>query len=163
MTTFRPGETFLDAGRGRISGRDLVRAQVVAGVITFGIKSRCRSRAARRVEHGRRSLRGTRRRRLRPRRCFRGDTAGGVRHFLRTRFAGYVATSRLNEGRHYLSDVIFGAALGIISGRTVTLSVAKERFALAPMFIPGGAGVQLTWLGQAHRFRWTMFFSQTVR
>ncbi len=35
-------------------------------------------------------------------------------------FSSYVATSRLHDNRHYLSDVIFGAAVGIISGRTVT-------------------------------------------
>ena len=35
-------------------------------------------------------------------------------------FSTYVATSRLHDNRHNLSDVIFGAAVGIISGRTVT-------------------------------------------
>lgn len=35
-------------------------------------------------------------------------------------FSSYVATSRLHDNRHNLSDVIFGAAVGIISGRTVT-------------------------------------------
>lgn len=35
-------------------------------------------------------------------------------------FSSYVATSRLHDNRHYLSDVIFGATVGIISGRTVT-------------------------------------------
>jgi hypothetical protein len=35
-------------------------------------------------------------------------------------FSSYVATSRLHDNRHYLSDVVFGATVGIISGRTVT-------------------------------------------
>ena len=34
--------------------------------------------------------------------------------------AAYVAASRLHENRHHLSDVIFGAAIGAVAGRTVT-------------------------------------------
>ena len=35
--------------------------------------------------------------------------------------AGYVAASRVQGKRHYLSDVMFGAALGVVAGRTVTM------------------------------------------
>ena len=35
--------------------------------------------------------------------------------------ATYVAASRVQGKRHYLSDVAFGAALGIVAGRTVTM------------------------------------------
>jgi len=35
--------------------------------------------------------------------------------------ASYVAASRIQMKRHYASDVAFGAALGIVAGRTVTL------------------------------------------
>jgi hypothetical protein len=55
--------------------------------------------------------------------------------------ATYVASSRLTENQHFLSDVIFGAGLGIVSGRAVTVGHGKERFALGPMVVPGGAGV----------------------
>ncbi|HEX7136396.1 MAG TPA: phosphatase PAP2 family protein, partial [Vicinamibacterales bacterium] len=34
-------------------------------------------------------------------------------------FSSYVAMSRLTENRHWLSDVAFGSAVGIIAGRTV--------------------------------------------
>src|SRR5262245_62653972 len=34
--------------------------------------------------------------------------------------ASYVAASRLHDNRHFLSDVVFGAAIGTIAGRTVT-------------------------------------------
>jgi hypothetical protein len=34
--------------------------------------------------------------------------------------ATYVAVSRMHENRHHLSDVVFGAALGIAAGRTTT-------------------------------------------
>lgn len=59
--------------------------------------------------------------------------------------ACYVATSRLNEGRHYLSDVVFGAALGIMSGHTVTLGYAQHRVTASPLLRAGGFGVQLAW------------------
>ena len=54
--------------------------------------------------------------------------------------AAYVATSRLHDNVHYLSDVVFGAAVGTLAGRTVTRHGAST-FAFAPMFVPGGAGV----------------------
>jgi membrane-associated phospholipid phosphatase len=61
--------------------------------------------------------------------------------------ASYIAASRLSNARHYLSDVLVGAAVGIIVGRTVTIGVGAERFAVSPMIVPGGGGVQFTWLG----------------
>ena len=62
--------------------------------------------------------------------------------------ATYVAASRIQVKRHYLSDVAFGAALGIIAGRTVTVGHGDTRFAIAPSAVPGGGGVNFTWLGQ---------------
>jgi membrane-associated phospholipid phosphatase len=61
-------------------------------------------------------------------------------------FASYVAASRVQSKRHFLSDVAFGAAIGIAAGRTVTLGRGDARFALSPAFVPGGAGVNLTLL-----------------
>ncbi len=60
--------------------------------------------------------------------------------------AGYVAASRLSENKHFLSDVVFGAAVGILAGRTVTFDAGGARFALSPMLTPGGAGVQVSLL-----------------
>ncbi len=62
--------------------------------------------------------------------------------------ASYVAASRIQEKRHYLSDVAFGAAVGIVVGRTVTVGRGGGKFAVSPMAAPGGAGVSFTWLGQ---------------
>jgi membrane-associated phospholipid phosphatase len=61
--------------------------------------------------------------------------------------ATYVAASRVQVKRHFLSDVAFGAALGIVAGRTVTVGTGDARFAVAPAAAPGGAGVNFTWLG----------------
>ena len=57
--------------------------------------------------------------------------------------ATYVAASRLHENRHYLSDVVFGAALGMAAGRSVTRH-GRHHFALVPLAVPGGMGVALT-------------------
>lgn len=51
--------------------------------------------------------------------------------------ASYVAASRLHDNRHYLSDVIFGAAVGSIAGRTVVHHEA-DYWAVTPVSVPGG-------------------------
>lgn len=61
--------------------------------------------------------------------------------------ASYVALSRVQMKRHYLSDVAFGAALGIAAGRTITLD-RQRRMQLAPMAADGGAGIQFVWTGK---------------
>ena len=61
--------------------------------------------------------------------------------------ATFVAASRVQTKRHYLSDVTMGAAIGIIAGRSVTVGRGDARFAVAPSALPGGAGVNFTWVG----------------
>lgn len=59
--------------------------------------------------------------------------------------ATYVAGSRLQENRHFASDVIFGATLGILAARAVTVEVGGARFGLSPVSSPhGGVGMGLT-------------------
>lgn len=62
--------------------------------------------------------------------------------------AAYVAASRVQAQRHYLSDVAFGAAIGIVAGRTVTIGHGNARFSVSPAAAPGGAGVNFTWVGK---------------
>ena len=57
--------------------------------------------------------------------------------------AAYVAGSRLSENAHFLSDVLFGAGIGIVSGRTVTAGRAQP-FEIAPAVGPGVLGVSVT-------------------
>ena len=57
--------------------------------------------------------------------------------------AGYVATSRLADNRHFLSDVVFGSALGIASGWTVVGRHGKSNYALMPAPTRGGMMVSL--------------------
>ncbi len=61
--------------------------------------------------------------------------------------ATYVAASRVQEKRHFLSDVAFGAALGIVAGRTVTIGRGDARFAVQPTAVPGGGGVSFNGVG----------------
>jgi membrane-associated phospholipid phosphatase len=58
--------------------------------------------------------------------------------------ASYVAASRLHDQRHYLSDVLFGGALGIASGWTVVGRHGRSSYALAPVPVPGGFMVSIT-------------------
>jgi hypothetical protein len=56
--------------------------------------------------------------------------------------ASYVASSRLHDNRHYLSDVVFGAAVGSIAGRTV-VHHASDYWVFTPATVPGGGVVIL--------------------
>jgi membrane-associated phospholipid phosphatase len=58
--------------------------------------------------------------------------------------ASYVATSRIRDNRHYLSDVVFGAAIGMVAGRTVTIGRGDTRFALTPIAASSGGGIGFT-------------------
>lgn len=133
--------------RPRVSaiGAELVRAQVMNSVLTLGIK----------VSVGRRRPDGTR---------FSlpsGHTSStfATAAVLQRRFgwkaalpayglAALVAGSRLQENKHFLSDVIFGAGIGIVSGRAVTVGSGTATFAAAPFAVAGGAGVGFTWVGR---------------
>lgn len=55
--------------------------------------------------------------------------------------ASYVAMSRLHDNRHYASDVAFGAALGVVVGRSITFH--GRNFYASPMLLPDGGGIQL--------------------
>ena len=57
-------------------------------------------------------------------------------------FATYVATSRLHDHVHNLSDVAFGAALGAVAGRTVTRHGASN-FAFVPEATRGGMALMI--------------------
>jgi len=57
-------------------------------------------------------------------------------------FASYIAASRLHDNVHYVSDVVFGAAVGTIAGRTVTRHGREFPIAIAP--VPGGAAIVYT-------------------
>jgi membrane-associated phospholipid phosphatase len=62
-------------------------------------------------------------------------------------FSSYVAISRLPANRHWFSDAVFGSAVGIIAGRTVTRHGREFPIALGP--VPGG-GVAIMFVRRSH-------------
>jgi membrane-associated phospholipid phosphatase len=52
--------------------------------------------------------------------------------------ASYVAASRLVDDRHFLSDVVFGAALGTAVGWTVVGRHGRPKYVLQPVPVRGG-------------------------
>ena len=144
FATYGFGKLFSNPGVQEL-GRDLVRAQIVTQTLTQALKVAVR--------------------RERPdgsnQKSFPSGHASGSfatatvlqRHYgwkvgiPAYAVAGYIASSRLSEARHYLSDVVFGAAVGTLVGRTVTVDLGKNRFAVSPLLVLRGAGLQFTWLG----------------
>ena len=126
-------------------GSDLVRAQIVTQMMTAGIKLSVRRGRPDGTMYsfpsGHASTTFATATVLQ--RHF-GWKAGAPAYALAT----YVAASRVQVKRHYLSDVTLGAAIGIIGGRSVTVGRGDARFALAPAAVPGGAAVQFNWLGK---------------
>jgi membrane-associated phospholipid phosphatase len=57
---------------------------------------------------------------------------------------GYIALARMAWNRHHATDVIVGAGFGIASARTVTMTLAKSKFAVGVQPERGGASVNFT-------------------
>ena len=58
--------------------------------------------------------------------------------------AGLVGASRLSENRHHLSDVVFGAAVGIAAGLSVGIAGGDSPIGVQPQFVRGGMGLSFT-------------------
>lgn len=54
---------------------------------------------------------------------------------------GYVSASRMVDHEHFASDVIFGAALGMVSGRAASFGHGPHRVAVSPSVQPGGIAI----------------------
>jgi hypothetical protein len=57
--------------------------------------------------------------------------------------ASFVGWTRVWDGEHWLSDVVFGAALGLASGHTVSLGHRAMNWNVVPMRTSGGGAVLL--------------------
>jgi membrane-associated phospholipid phosphatase len=119
---------------------DLLRAQIIAGVLTQGLKyavgrERPNHTGDPAFPSGHAALTFA--------------TATVIERHLGWKMAGlgyavaaYVSTSRLHDNVHYASDVVFGAAVGTISGRTVTQH-GRNDWTLVPVRTPGGLALML--------------------
>lgn len=119
-------------------GMDLLRAQIVTSILTTGVKyATQRERPDGSNNHSFPSGHAS----------ITFATATVIERHLGWRMsvlgygvASYVAASRLHDNRHYLSDVVFGAAVGAIGGRTVTQH-GRNEWGMAPVPVPGGVAV----------------------
>ena len=123
-------------------GFDLLRAQIVASTLTYGLKLAVRrdrpTGECCSFPSGHASVTFATASVLERHFGYRGAWPTWV-------IAGYVATSRLTDNRHFASDVLFGAALGVASGWTVVGRHGRDQFALVPVPMRRGAGFALTW------------------
>ena len=57
---------------------------------------------------------------------------------------GYIALARMAWNRHHATDVVMGAGFGIAAARTVTMSLANNRFSVGVQPQTGGASLNFT-------------------
>ena len=119
-------------------GADLIDAQIVNGVLTQGIKAAVDRRrptgGAHSFPSGHTSATFA--------------TAQVIEEHYGWKIAapfyalgGYVTVSRLVDNEHWTSDVIFGAALGIASGRAASLGRGSHRLQISPTILSHGFGM----------------------
>jgi membrane-associated phospholipid phosphatase len=116
-------------------GGDLVESQLVAGATTFALKHSIR-RARPDGE---------------PRAFPSGHAAGSFaaatviqRHYgLKGAIPAFgaavlISGARLQANSHYPTDIIIGAAVGVLSGRAATFELGRRRLSLSPAVVAGG-------------------------
>jgi len=149
-TPFELGAAFATYGAGRafkqdwlaLVGADLVRSQLMAETLAIGVKQAARrdrpSGSGFSFPSGHTTA------------SFAAATV--LQHHFGWKvgipayaLASYVGASRIQNERHYLSDVTFGAALGIIAGRTTTLG-RQRAFTVSPVVGRDTTGVQVRWI-----------------
>lgn len=128
-------------------GADLIRAQLLTGVLTHSLKLIARRhRPAGDFESSTKTY------------SFPSGHASASwtsatviwRHFgwraglPASALAAFAAGSRLPQHEHYLSDVLFGSALGIASARTVTIGHGNRRLVVTPTPTRGGGAVMFS-------------------
>jgi membrane-associated phospholipid phosphatase len=120
------------------AGADLVDAQIVNGVLTQGIKY---ATDRRRPDGGARAFPS-------------GHTSAtfATAEVLREHFGwkwgmpayaigAYVSVSRMVDNKHWASDVVFGTAIGLVSGRAASLGHVSQRVSITPSLFPRGIAI----------------------
>ncbi len=119
-------------------GADLVDAQIVNGVLTQGLKAAVDRRRPTGSKHSFPS--GHTSATL--------ATAAVIEQHYGWKIAapfyalgGYVSLSRMVDNQHWASDVIFGTAIGIVSGRAASVGHGVHRVSVSPSVLPGGFAI----------------------
>ena len=120
------------------AGADLVDAQIVNGVLTQGIKAATDRRRPSGGSHAFPS----------------GHTSAtfATAEVLREHFGwkwgvpayaigAYVSLSRMVDNDHWASDVVFGTAIGLVSGRAASFGHVSRRVSIAPSVRPHGFAI----------------------
>ncbi len=119
-------------------GADLVDAQIVNAVLTQGLKHAVDRRRPTGSKHSFPSGHTS----------ATFATAAVIARHYGWKFAapfyalgGYVSVSRMVDNQHWASDVIFGAAVGIVSGRAASFGHRPNSVSVSPAMLPGGLGL----------------------
>jgi membrane-associated phospholipid phosphatase len=119
-------------------GADLVDAQIVSGVITQTIKAAAQRTRPNGGNHsfpsGHTSATFATASVIQQ---HYGWKAGAPLYAL----GAYVSVSRMVDNKHWASDVIFGTAIGIVSGRAASVGHGPQPVSVAPSIIPGGFAI----------------------
>jgi len=119
-------------------GADLVDAQIVSGVITQTIKAAAQRTRPNGGNHsfpsGHTSATFATASVIQQ---HYGWKAGAPLYAL----GAYVSVSRMVDNKHWASDVIFGTAIGIVSGRAASFGHGPQRISVAPSVLPGGFAI----------------------
>jgi membrane-associated phospholipid phosphatase len=120
------------------AGANLVDAQIVNGVLTQGIKAATQRRRPNGGAHAFPS----------------GHTSAtfATAEVVREHFGwkwgipaytigAYVSVSRMVDNKHWASDVVFGTAIGLVSGRAASFGHGSQVVSVAPSIIPGGFAI----------------------
>lgn len=120
------------------AGADLVDAQIVNGVLTQGIKVATERRRPSGGSHAFPS----------------GHTSAtfATAEVLREHFGWkwgvpayaigvYVSVSRMVDNKHWASDVVFGTAIGLVSGRAASFGHISQRVSITPSLLPRGIAI----------------------
>jgi membrane-associated phospholipid phosphatase len=120
------------------AGADLIDAQIVNGVLTQGIKAATSRTRPNGGSHAFPSGHSS----------ATFATAEVIREHYGWKWGvplyaigGYVSVSRMVDNEHWASDVIFGTAIGIVSGRAASFGHRQQRLSVSPSLLPGGFAV----------------------
>jgi membrane-associated phospholipid phosphatase len=122
-----------------IVGSELVRAQLINGGLTQGIKVAVNRR---RPDHGPHSFPSGHASASFATATVIQDEYGWKAGIPAYALASYVGVSRLSENSHFASDVAFGAAIGIVSARAVTFGHGGTRVHVTPIAGPHTKGLE---------------------
>lgn len=119
-------------------GGDLIRAQMLNGVLTTGVKL---SAPRRRPTGSARSFPSGHSSATFASAAVLADHFGWKVGVPAYAAAGFVGFSRVRDNEHWLSDVVFGSALGLLAGKTITAGHRHTAFTVMPAVTKNGAGL----------------------